>query len=335
MKIFSIALLGWMASSAGAQVTTYTPTEITQIVTTSFQNDDFATLDKMAIQFRTTKSRSSSGSWNLAIFYSNFRNAMYEGGKQNSDEQWQRIEEKISRWVATTPNSATAPIFLAWAQLRHGWSYRNNGVDNTVTEEGFNKFLHYVSMSENILKKHKRVSSVDPEWYVMMLSLAKHRKMNDREYGLLYEEALKVEPGYHDTYKAVAETVSPMWSGNIAQLSALASDAVRRTSAVEGNALYARIFWSVSDRYSGVWYHILSTGGWPLMKSGFEDMIKQYPDDWNKNAYARFACKAGDVDLFLKLTRQFSGNPDVEAWPGNSFQQCRDYAARMRPTTPI
>lgn len=319
--------------SAGAQVTAYTPTQITEIVKTSFQKDDFATLDKMATQFRTTKSRSSSGSWNLAIFYSNFRDAMYEGGKANSDEQWQRIEEKISRWVANNPNSATAPIFLAWAQLRHGWFYRGNGTANTVTEEGRRQFSRYVSMSANTLEKHKRVSSIDPEWYVMMLSLAKHRIMKDGEYALLYEEALKVEPLYHDIYKVVADAVSPAWGGSIAQLDALAADAVRRTTAVEGRALYARIFWSVLDRNSNTFGQVMSSGSWTLMKTGFEDMIRQYPDDWNRNAYAKFACQAGDVDTFIAMARTFNGKPMEDAWPGDYFRKCKEYAAKLRPNS--
>jgi hypothetical protein len=335
VRVLFVFLLGWMAASVNAQAVAYTPTQITQIVTTSFQKDDFATLDKMATQFRTTKSRSSSGSWNLAIFYSNFRDAMYEGRRQNSDAQWQQIEGRIARWAATAPNSASAPIFLAWAQLRHGWSFRGNGSANTVTKEGWTQFSRYVSMSADTLEKHKRVSSVDPEWYVMMLTLAKHRKLKDGEYALLYEEALKAEPLYHDTYKVVAQAVSPRWGGSVAQVSALAADAVKRTNAAEGRALYARIFWSVSDDDSGILGQIVSTGGWALMKSGFEDMIKQYPDAWNKNAYARFACQSGDVDLFIQLARQLGGKPEPDAWPGNIFKQCKDYAAELRPVSPI
>lgn len=331
VRVLFVFLLGWMAASVNAQAVAHTPTQITQIVTTSFQKDDFATLDEMATQFRTTKSRSSSGTWNLAIFYSNFRDAMYEGRQKNSDAQWKSIEGRIARWAATVPNSASAPIFLAWAQLRHGWSFRINGTGAPATEEELAQFSRYVAMSANTLERHKHVSSVDPEWYVLMLSLAKYRELKEGEYALLYEEAVKAEPLYHDTYSVVAEAMS----NSIERVNGLVFNAVRRTYAVEERALYARIFWAVSDRNNQLWSRIVSTGGWTYMKSGFEDMIKQYPDAWNKNAYARFACQAGDVDLFIQLARELDGKPAPGAWPGKMFQQCKDYAAEVRPKNPI
>jgi hypothetical protein len=188
-------------------------------------------------------------------------------------------------------------------------------------------------MTAATLKKHKRVSSIDPEWHVMMLTLAKHRKMKDGEYEQLYEEALMVEPLYHDIYREVATAMSPLWGGSVEQLNALANDAVKRTNAVEGRALYARIMWSVSDLDSGLFSQLVSTSGWTLMKSGFEDMIKQYPDEWNRNVYAKFACQAGDVDTFIAIARSFNGTPMKDAWPGDYFRKCKEYAAKLRPNS--
>jgi hypothetical protein len=73
------------------------------------------------------------------------------------------------------------------------------------------------------------------------------------------------------------------------------------------------------------------------MKMGFEAVLKKYPDDWNRNVYARMACEIGEVDLFISLVRQFNGKPMISAWPGDGdyFQKCKEYAAKLRPNSPL
>ncbi len=39
---------------------------------------------------------------------------------------------------------------------------------------------------------------------------------------------------------------------------------------------------------------------WKRMKQGFEDILAQYPDAWNRNNFAQFTCRAGDWETYRK-----------------------------------
>jgi hypothetical protein len=43
-----------------------------------------------------------------------------------------------------------------------------------------------------------------------------------------------------------------------------------------------------------------SMARWQTLKPAFDDLIKKYPANWNRNAYARLACLAGDVEAGKK-----------------------------------
>lgn len=55
---------------------------------------------------------------------------------------------------------------------------------------------------------------------------------------------------------------------------------------------------------------------WPLMKKGFEDMMARYPHSaWNLNAFAGFACLAGDTETLRSLSPKIGAFLMPRAWP--------------------
>jgi hypothetical protein len=74
----------------------------------------------------------------------------------------------------------------------------------------------------------------------------------------------------------------------------LARDAAAATAQKEKKSLYARVYWYLDQvEYRGKIFS-LSAAKWADMKDGFDDLTGLYPDLWNLNAYAYFACLAQD-----------------------------------------
>lgn len=310
----------------------YKVNELAEIVAAAFKADDHQALDRLATRLRTEKSRTPSGLWNLSVFYSGVVQAMLEGREENSSAQWSNVEARLNRWVAAYPHSAFFPIALAQAQARHGWALRGSGFADKVTERGWEGFARQMAAASATLRSNKGISSGDPQWYVQMLGVALAQGWDEAPYMALYEEAVAREPLYYQTYFSALERLLPMWGGDVQKIRSFAADAVRRTAATEGQGMYARIYWVASARASGVFLKEPNRSAvWPQMKAGFNDLITQYPDDWNRNAYAKVACQAGDVDIFIGMVATFEQEPIKDAWPKDYFQRCKAYALQVKP----
>jgi hypothetical protein len=60
--------------------------------------------------------------------------------------------------------------------------------------------------------------------------------------------------------------------------------------------------------------------------------MKRYPDAWNINNYARFACLAKDRDKTRQLVALVGTSPVAEAWtPLELFARCRTWAMKGSP----
>jgi hypothetical protein len=54
------------------------------------------------------------------------------------------------------------------------------------------------------------------------------------------------------------------------------------------------------------------------MKAGFERIVKDYPDPWNINNYAQFACRNEDWAAVSALSERIGSKPVMRAWFDNA-----------------
>ncbi len=166
----------------------------------AYKQNNFAAIDKIGTQLRTEKSRAPSGDWSLFTFYNCLFGAMKDEIAIKSPEQWNKVESKLNRWVASEPQSAVAPIALAYAQSWHAWAFRGEGTADTVTQKQWIQFAQHMALSRRTLEANKKISSVDPQWYVEMLQVATAESWEKKDYLALYEEAMSKEPLYYRTH---------------------------------------------------------------------------------------------------------------------------------------
>jgi hypothetical protein len=118
----------------------------------------------------------------------------------------------------------------------------------------------------------------------------------------------------------------PQWNGDLHQIERFAEAAVARTRSIEGESMYARIYWYASQAEFANDLFFKSFARWDRVNAGFKDILARYPDDWNLNHYAKFACLAGDAKTTAKLLARIH-DPLPQAWqPEGLFRKCAESA---------
>ena len=147
----------------------------------------------------------------------------------------------------------------------------------------------------------------------------------------LFAEATAAEPDYYTFYFHAAQYLEPRWHGRRGEWEKFAEEQRQRRGAnAAGDALYARIAWSLSQHYRNLFEETAIS--WDAMASGFDYLIREHPQSrWLKNAYARFAWQAHDRGRLVKILPEIRDAPDMMVWINlENFGMAESFAARER-----
>lgn len=241
-------------------------------------------------------------------------------GNQLNDELWQIRKQRLEEWSKRKPQSLTARVSLAAFPVKYAWMARGGGYSHTVSPQGWKLF------GERIEEGRKSLEALDPKakddagWYEYMLEVALSQGWPPDKFDALFLKAVERHPYYLPFYFTRMSFYSPRWYGSDKEAKRVVEDAVSRTKSRMGETLYARLYWSMQDP------EMFKTGrvDWSRMKSGFEHMVKDYPDRWNINNFAKFSCMAADHSTFISLLPKIGGLI-AQAWDDDlsSFARCR------------
>jgi hypothetical protein len=297
----------------------------------AFLQGRFSELNEVSRAYRTDKSRTSSGLWKLTLFYVGISTAMQK--ELNGKEQeagFRELEAKTAQWAKAYPTSPAAHITHSMLLISHAWAYRGGGYASTVKPESWAPFRRYIAMARDNLEKHKAVASIDPRWYEAMLTIARAESWGREQFDSLLNEALNREPLFYQTYFLALEYLLPKWHGDRRDIEAFAQNAAKRTFKSEGRGLYARIYWFASQTQYENDLFSDSLAQWSRMKKGFDDVVAKYPDAWNLNNYAKFACLAHDKPTARALLKRIESDVVAAAWPAVAqLEYCKEWSARQ------
>ena len=300
--------------------------EISAEAMNAFLAEDFAKLEQLSTVFRQDKSRTSSGLWKLTLFYAGIA-ASEKSSKERNEAFWSKLEAKAQAWIAAYPQSPSARIAYSMFLIGHGWHFRGGNYASAVPPEAWEPFYRYIGLARDNLERNKATASVDPRWYETMMTVARAQNWDRKRFDALLNEALDKEPYFYQTYFLALEYLLPKWHGGIKDIEQFANQAVARTVRTEGQGMYARIYWFASQTQFENELFDRSLIDWSKMKAGFEDVVARYPDAWNINNYARFACLAKDKTTTRELFVRIKENPVREAWsPIVLFSHCQQWA---------
>lgn len=314
MKLLVTVILLALSLDAGANEL-QERNEIHQIVWDSLASDDFEELDRISTEYRTNGSRTSSGLWKLTLFYGGFDLILPYSEK--NPKLWEAVISKLDLWQSRNPDSPAPYIAKSVALLKQAWSIRGTGYSNTVPPQAWAPFRSKVSEARQVLERSESVSSADPHWYEQMSDIATIESWDEGKFAELIERGLNAHPYYYQLYFTAMNYYLPKWHGNADEIERFARSALGRTMPKEGYGMYARIYWSVSQsQFKGDLFG-RSKVDWNTMSKGIDDVLKSYPDQWNINNFAMFACLARDKEKTRQLTSLIEGEPIREAWLGN------------------
>ena len=288
----------------------------------AFSNSQFEALDSLAAEYRSKASRLPSGVWKLTFFYLGI--ADRAPWTQKDPTAWQQLDSETQQWVIDYPKSPTAILVRGIVMENHAWSLAEADRRAPMTDDQKKTFLDSLSKTREFLLKNKVVGSQDPHWYVSMIRVATALRLPKQEIMAIVKESSSRKPYYYQTYFAAVDYFSPKWGGDAETLDGFIRAVVEETRGEEGMALYSRIYWAALQS----WYaaDIWPALNWPDFRQGVHDVLKKYPDQWNLNSFARFACVAQDMKLAVDMFKEIE-NPDKDVWgTAADFKTCRDWS---------
>lgn len=302
---------------------------IIDVVSKAFMAGRFDDLDALAEKYLGDAERTGSGVWKLSVFYDAFNGSNF--AYQPHDLSLQRLEDQARNWMTDHPRSASAQIVYAMLLVEHAWFRRGNGTAPEVSEQQWEGYRRYLDAARDQLVASYDTAASDPQWYVTMMLIARDESWPDDAFDRLLDEAATKQPYYHDIYNLAILRNLPQWGGNAYKLQTVIENATARMRGQEGNGFIARGNWYLYTFHYRKDFFRESHASWQQMKQGFEELVAQYPDQWNYNNYAKFACIAGDSAtvnaVILKMTSIME-----EAWDYPGFAlHCQVWAKQQSP----
>lgn len=261
--------------------------------------NDFAALDKLGEQLRTSRARTPSGLWKLGAYHAELQ---FKLSKGMSRENGCVVPGAgfAARWLRHSPNGPAAIITNASLASQKAWCIRGTGYTGSVPEEAWPRFRAGIGDAFKLLTATKAVASVDPEYYSIMANLYRSRGASQDETMALVREAADREPYYSRTYFEAALNFLPQWGGSMAEVDKFARYAAERTRTSDKLGFYARVYWALEECGCA---DINEDADWDTMVQAMQDVTERYPAPFNAKHFMDLACKHGDVEAAMPFIR--------------------------------
>ena len=144
----------------------------------------------------------------------------------------------LQRWASARPESITARVALAKSYVNYGEDARGSGFADTVSESGWKLLAERTTKAKLILDEASKLSTKDPEWYVVMQELVLHQDWETPARRALLEQAVKFEPEYYYYYRLFANSIQPKWGGEEGEVETFLQESSDRIGGDAGDILY-------------------------------------------------------------------------------------------------
>ena len=274
------------------------------------QFDAILELDK-ELRENPQKRRLSDGRWSITFLLDQL--TLSSKNTKNYDE-W-LIKQKIAdEWIAKYPDEAVPRIARAAIELGFAWAVRGPSFARDVAPERMEYFKQRVAYARTQLEQPAFEKHKHPLWFFYMLDIAKLQAWDPASYKALLSAGTKEYPGYEFLYFQATEYYQPIWHGSREQIRQFVDESVERTRATEGMVMYTRLYWYMLARLGDKTFDP-GNAEWSPMKQGFERLMQDYPKSgWNLNAFAYYACMAGDWGTLKALLPKIGDDPAMAIW---------------------
>lgn len=287
--------------------------ELDQLVETLLNNKKFSDLDRLIFDWTNRTKKNADGRSTLRRFQYAVTNRLLRS------KNWDKGAELIAEWKAVDPKSVGAALYEAEYWHAYARSARGSGWASSVSEEAWDLFTERAKKAEKALLDSKPYASGNPLWGMTYLEISTGLRWSLEEQAKLFAELVAQHPDFTPYYFWMSEQLTPYWGGDWDMFDAFAREVANSRNVADGAGMYARLYWNTASmRPTLVDLFRDTRADWQLMKKGFEALQKAYPHSaHNANAFARFACAAGDGATYEKVREQIGASIISDDWPSN------------------
>jgi hypothetical protein len=278
----------------------------------------FDIVDRMYDDFAANGGlRRTDGGWMLESIHTMFA--------QRCDTMDDRAARKeLDKWAAARPGSKLRPVVEVMTLQCQAWKARGGGYANEVAGEAMQIFHEKLRKAAKALEETEAVGKESPLWWWAALGIAGSSGMPPEQFDALFAEAARRFPSYQPLYQTRVNFLLPQWGGDFAEVERFATESLAFSHDKEGDAMYAWIYVDLGRKVPDLFG---SSASWPRMKKAFEDLNQRYPDAWNKNLFATFACRARDKETTGRLLLELADKAQLGAYSsGVTTESCRRFA---------
>jgi hypothetical protein len=270
--------------------------------------------DQQVAPLRNNSKKSPSGLWMLTSYYFGFRTAVIDYYNTPASEAY--YQKAFAEWEATSAKSPTPYVMRAIILRRLAIDAIEVVAKSKPPEpQAHLAMQRRVSDLLEFVKTSNPVAENDPGWYMAKISALAVQCAPQEEIWAVLEEGSKKFPDFHQMYFEVVlagfecNAVDPK---NL--VDKVISLGIERSKETDGEGMYARTLWYVSNSFTGDGLFTSDWVDWTRMKQGIHDVLKRYPDSWNTNNFAKFACIGQQADLARELFPKVLELPVLEVW---------------------
>ena len=285
-----------------------------------FMSGDYATLDRWMAQSADSISDLPDGSSTLEGIVRGLTTLFDYGSLDvlpalGRTADWQqRVPDSIY------PALLQSLIFESWA-----WAARGTGSVNTISPQAWMIFAQRTEMSAMGLRDIVERANTNPLWYEFSLRVGLDQSQPLDDLRSIFKRGITEHPEYRPIYRNMLRILMPRWDGSYEDVNRFIQEESSRSMEGRDVAKYADLYWdysSLEDDEAPLFSGSLAV--WSTMKAGLEELQHRHPtSDVILNAYAKFACMAGDTESYIHVRRLLRDRISSVAWSDKvSLKHC-------------
>ncbi len=305
-----------------------------------YEQENFAALDELALQARTSKERFAGADWKLYIFYQTL--TWPSTGARATDEEWKAHLNRLQKWVKDAPDSMTARVALggAWVEYAQKARSSNNQWTDFDGEVGGKQFQERLRQAEKalsfdplkmtgrLLSKVKtelsttttsQLRSYCPHWYVVKMALEQGRTWDWNRFNNIFAEGVALEPTYYYLYKSKAFNLLPRQHGGKREWEMFAEQTARNLGDKEGAITYYLIAAHLSHFFNNTLtesnFFQANQVPWPRLLDSYKQLEATYGTTYARlNEMALFASLAKEHAIAKLYFDRIGAQWDAAVW---------------------
>jgi hypothetical protein len=292
---------------------------------------DFDALQRMHTEYLKSGQFDADGRSKLGPFLDGL-DRVFDGNKGMPDAYFVELEALTLSWTKRYPESSLAHALHAKALMAHAWSYRGNGLANTVPPQAWADFNAYVERAAKHLAANAAVVLMTSTGHQTSVVVGRSAGWGHERLWAITRAGLDMNSEDETLYRSMLLSLMPKWGGNALVVDRFVREAVERTRAQRGLEMYARLYSAAAEQQFSQQLFKESGAQWTTMKQGFEDLLTRFPTASNVNRYAYFACMAEDKATALDLLARIGTKPEIDRWGSNgrrTYETCRRWASQQ------